>query len=202
LSSVADYVKLAEEEKIIKDYNALKKPQDAKEGHLCITNKRVIMYSYGTRLKPKQVRTVCDIQINCVRGVDISSKGVSLIRIIAGLILLLIGIAFDALTKFNLTFVLFSLIPIAVGLGLIYLGIRHRGFFMIIDVDAVTPAMLMFAGTGWSMKHLSFLLIGKAPGPDADILKQEFGAIILDTQIGRESLLSQTIGEKQQKGRD
>jgi hypothetical protein len=209
---VGEYIKLAEEEKIVKDYYALKKPQGAKEGHLCITNKRVIMYSFGSRLKPKQVKTISELQINSVRGIDVSSKGFGWVKIIIGLVLLLVDLwiwvmfrdlfVFTDVTRF-IVFVVF-LILLGFGATMIVLGIFAKGFFMIVDVDAVTPAMWMVAGTGWVkfrgqpvMVQAPFLLEGKKPGPDAEALKQEFGAIILDTQIGRESTLAQSTSEKQ-----
>ena len=211
LSIIGEYVKLAEEERVVKDYYALRKPRGAKEGHMCITNKRVIMYSFGGLLKGKEVKTICELQINSVRGVDVSSKGFSIAKIVIGLVWLLIGgwiflMYKGALPPTDTTGLIWFAIAvgmIALGLYLIYSGIFAKGFFMMVDVDAVTPAMWMVAGSGWMrfrgqfMVQAPFILEGKKPGPDAEALKQEFGAIILDTQIGRESLLAQSSSEKQ-----
>lgn len=194
---------ISNDEYIIKDYYAAKiKKPDKGEAHLLLTNKRAIIYFWTH----KSI-LVNDAQISEVTASRILWAKRK--RRIAGLIALAIGVigisflvlynlpllygingefgeyARNALMSSFLPLVIILLIPI--GIGIYFLVKERHTFVVVLLVKSVSDAIALHNYPIGMMEQLlkppAFKIEGK-PGPDAEKMAKEVGALILDIQAG------------------
>ena len=190
-------IKKSNDEYVIKDYRAakIKKPEKG-EAHIVVTNRRAIIYFWTNK-----VVLVNDAQITEVTSTDIFWTKRS--RHVAGAILLAISvIGYLILFQQNLN-LQYSLNDPYNANNPYYVdyisGTRNIlivfGIILAIPlyIKSVTGAMTLHnypsAGGGVSGKIEGLLKPGELkiegkPGPDAELLAKEIGAIILDIQRG------------------
>jgi len=180
-------INTSSDEYIIKDYNAasIKKPNKG-EGHLVVTNKRAVIY-YWT----KKSVLVNDAQIAEITATNIFWGKRK--RRITGIISFAIGIIWF-LSLITIPFfsplAFIGLVPIAFG---IYLIFKERTTFVVtLYVKSVTDAISLnnyptgggISGMLGGLLAPSILKVEGKPGPDAEIMAKEIGALILDIQRG------------------
>ncbi len=178
------YVELADEEAFVKDYHvATIKDPDYGEAHLSVTSKRMIMYAWT-----KDTIQINSADIADVRGIDISwskrkrtSLGIALMVI--GSILTIPVIAYVLLNPFVIIGLIISVPLLAIGLYYI-VTIRHS-FVVIINIKAATGALTFYSYSKDAVQRgidPDKLELNAVPVPEAKIMAQELGALILNMQ--------------------
>jgi len=190
--NVKDFIEFANGEVLIKDYfvATVKEPSYG-EAHFALTNKRLIMYVWSE--KTVQVNNAL---LKDVRNTDIfwskrkrRNLGISLFLsgIVISVIIILVGIYFFQIEQPNFT--LFSLFIIT--LPIIFIGIYYMKkirniLVIIINVKAATGAFTYYSfpktstfGKQWNPEKLE---LDALPGPDARLMAQEVGGLLLNLQ--------------------
>lgn len=184
-SQVTEFVRLGEGEHIIKDYFAVfvKKFFTKLEGHIVVTNKRVMFYGKGASIGTNAF-LLEEAHIENVVGTDVYASSVTNIGLlVGGIAMLVLGImfllfSFMAHGLFFLLF-LFSLLFIAGGIVMMVYAFQ-KFFFAIIKIKNA-PAI--------EIGGMKRGMTGKA-GPDAFALVAELGAMIIDVQAKGNSVLA------------
>ena len=184
-------VKLSDDETIIKDYHAanIKKPSKG-EAHLILTNKRVIIdFHTDTSV------LVNDLHIKEVRGADVVWSTARRRKL--GIAMLIVGIAviaFGFITTIGQTNTAFTMfisfvlpgIPIMV-LGIFFIKKIKTTFIIVIHSKSITDSLAFHNLSsnalvkGMQESGIRIKLDG-TPGPDAELMANEIGVIILDIQ--------------------
>lgn len=176
MPSVRDFINLAKDEVVIREYHALRVIFPFKlDGNICLTNKRAILYGktesffgFGSS------ELANDMHMDVIKGAEIfAESGIHFIWLIVGILIAFSGLPFLQRTEGFLMFV--------VGLALIALSIllKDKGFYVNIKGQNLPP--LGIGRESYSF-FTSFLLITQR-GRDADALIKELGAMILDIQL-------------------
>ena len=185
-SQVTEFVRLGEGEQIIKDYFAVfvKKFFTKLEGHIVVTNKRVMFYGKGASIGTNAF-LLEEAHIENVVGTDVYASSVTNIGLlVGGIAMLVLGIIFllFSLVMFEFAFFfffLFSMIFIAAGIVMMVYAFQ-KYFFAIIKIRNAPPIEIGGMKRG---------MTGKA-GPDAFALVAELGAMIIDVQTKGNSVLA------------
>ena len=179
--------KLGTEEIVVKDYNAviMKLPQKM-EGHIIITNKRAILYSFtNSMLKLAKENFLNDVHLDEVKGITayIGSKR-SLANIIIGIFMFLFGLI---------------MIFVGIRISQSYYIDTSPGFFILLGIIFIIVSIILMV---WRTKSIyvhikaarvpgieigatrkgPIQIMGTKPGPDADRMVYEISAVIADLQ--------------------
>lgn len=181
--NVEDYVTLADDETVVKDYYAaaVKKPTRG-EAHVAVTNKRVILYVWT-----HETTQVNGVNITDVLGTDIYWSTRQRRKFGTGLFLVgLFGtIILPLLNPFFLSILLITLPMMAI--GIYYIVKKRTSFAIVTNIKAATGALYFYSypknilEKGLSPEKLE---LEAAPGPDASVMAKELGALILNLQKG------------------
>jgi hypothetical protein len=183
MPSVRDFINLAKDEVVIREYHALRIIFPFKlDGNICLTNKRAILYGktqsfmgFGT----SQVAN--DIHMDVIKGAEIfSESGIHFIWLVIGIILAISG--FTGGMQNTPSFLIFL-----GGLALIALSIllKDKGFY--VNIKGQNLPILGIGREKYSI-FTNFMMITQR-GRDADALIRELGALILDIQMRGEEVL-------------
>jgi hypothetical protein len=190
--NVKDFIEFANGEVLIKDYfvATVKEPSYG-EAHFAVTNRRLIMYVWSE--KTVQVNNAL---LKDVRNTDIfwskrqrRNLGISLFLsgIFLSVIFILPWIYYFQIQQPN--FILFSIflltIPMII-IGLYYMKKIRNILVIIINVKAATGAFTYYSypktsifGGQWNPEKLE---LDALPGPDARLMAQEVGGLLLNLQ--------------------
>jgi|GEM_PF-3066586 len=167
---VEDFIKLATDEILIKEYQALTILQPQKlEGNVALTNKRAIFYTHKQGLGESQL--AMDIHLDQIRGINLLEElRIRWWIVVIGIILSLIGVTKLPGDQFNF---FLGIILIIIGIIVIVLAFvkRNKTFLLEIKASDIPPL---------SIGRENTLLI--RPGPDIDALIRDIGALVLEVQ--------------------
>ncbi len=185
------YVDLANDEIFVKDYHiATIEDPDYGEAHVAITKLRVIMYTWT-----KDVIQINSSDIKDVRSIDLS--WFTLQRKMLGWTLFIIGsfltfIILLQITYFTQNTDIWIIIPIELILpllglfiGLYFIRTKRRSFSIIINIKAATGALTFYSYSQEAVQRgldPNKVELNARPGPEADVMGQELGALILTMQ--------------------
>jgi len=183
MASVRDFINLAKDEVVIREYHALKVIFPfSLDGNICLTNKRAILYGktqsflgFGT----SQIAN--DIHLDVIKGAEIfSESGIHFVWLILGILIAYSGLGGGLQ---NTTSFLFFL----VGLALIALSIllKDKGFY--VNIKGQNLPILGIGREKYSFFTTFFMITQR--GRDADALIRELGALILDIQMRGDEVL-------------
>ena len=183
--NVAEYVQLADDEAIVKDYYVatVRKPSYG-EAHFALTNKRLIMYVWSE--KTVQVNSA---ELQDVRSTDIYwSKrqrmylGIGLL--ISGAIFSILSILASLSGIYSFLILLIITVPVSI-IGIYYIYKVRNILVIIINVKAATGAFTFYSYSksalekGWNPEKLE---LDANPAPDSKIMAQEIGGLIINLQ--------------------
>jgi hypothetical protein len=178
--NITDYVTLADGEVIIKDYYAatVKKPSHG-EAHIAATTKRVILYIW----------TKESFQVNGANIADVLSTDIywsNRRRRKLGIVLLLVGFFLSLWPLINSLYLPTLLIALPLlAIGIYYVIKKRTTFSIIIHIKAATGS-LFFNNYPQNVleKKLNpgMIRFEAKPGPDANVVAKELGALILNMQ--------------------
>lgn len=177
--NVEDYVTLADDEAVVKDYYAaaVKKPTHG-EAHVAVTSKRVILYIWT-----QETTQVNGVNITDVLGTDIYWSTRQRRKFGIGLFLMgLFGtIVLPLLNPLFLSLLLITLPMLAS--GIYYIVKKRTSFAIVTNIRAATGALSFYSypknilEKGLSPERLE---LEATPGPDASVMAKELGALILN----------------------
>lgn len=187
--NVRDYVTLADDEVVVKDYYAatVKKPNHG-EAHVAATTKRVILYIWT-----KESFQVNGANIANVLSTDIywsnrrrRKLGIGLLSV--GFLCLLINFLYLPSLWASVNFLylptLFIALPL-LAIGIYYVIKKRTTFSIIINIKAATGS-LFFNNYPQNVLEKKLnpgtIRFEAKPGPDANIVAKELGALILNMQ--------------------
>lgn len=189
------YVDLADEEIFVKDYHiATIEEPDYGEAHVAITKLRVIMYTWT-----KDIIQINSADIKDVRSIDLS--WFTLQRKMLGWTIFIIGsfLTFLILLQIpslilNPDIWIYNWIMIAIELilpllgffiGLYFIRTKRHSFSIIINIKAATGALTFYSYSQEAVQRgldPNKVELNARPGPEADVMGQELGALILTMQ--------------------
>jgi len=158
--------------------------------NILVTNLRVVMYGAGGRGILGRARFVQEVHLDKVVGVEsFLGWGFNLWMLGGGLLLAILGLlpflnvspTLSHLATPRLSYLWYGLI--VAGLVLMLLCFRHL-FYVVVKAMALSAEVSVTARRGFGWSNSPNLQFGQKPGPDAQMLIRELGAIILDAQNG------------------
>ncbi len=182
-TSTTHGVRLAEGECIVKEYQATRLKWPKADGYLVVTNRRLIFVGEGHALAGRSV-LLREVQLPDVSGVSsYYGKGLSIgLLILAAMsFLFILGLA----VQVNAGLLGLLVFPALLVWWLV--ARQGKAIMLVIHSRAMDESPIALAGTpGWGMfamfgKHASRSIVAR-PGPDAEQLIYEIGAVILDLQ--------------------
>ncbi|MEM4259004.1 MAG: hypothetical protein QXL17_07650 [Candidatus Thermoplasmatota archaeon] len=181
MSVTNEIIFLAEGEKLIREYHVGKVRFPAKmDAYLSVTNKRVALLTKGGILRKSY--STNEVHIDDVSGVDIMTAPRNILMVIAGVVVLAIGLLLMFANLTDLIYLLFDLIFLTAGAVIIKLYLSNR-FLFIVNSKATKPAFAMASPfmVRKGVRNGFGVFIGKS-GPETFKLAQEIGAVILDVR--------------------
>ena len=170
-----EFIILAEDEHIIKEYEAAKMTAPYKiDVNIALTTKRVVFYGKGTSwFGLGENRLVDEVHINKVIGTNVfNGRTFSLIQLIIGALIALYG-----LTNLFGRDSGIAIISLIVGIVIIIFSIKTT-FYVEIKAENTSPISV-----GKERASIT------KPDKDSDLLVKEIGAMILDIQLNGTDLL-------------
>ena len=185
-SSVTDFLSMANNEKVIRDYHALTMNMPAKmDGRIVVTNERVILYGTERRFfGASRAHWVNEIHIDKVKGTDVLVSYIyNIAQIVAGIFLIILAFFLMIIGDgFSEDFFIFIIIILFIaGIALILTSLR-KTFWVNIKAEHIPG--IEIGGTKRSLQ-----IMGTKAGPDAVQLAQEIGALIIDVQKNPDAVL-------------
>ena len=182
MPSVRDFINLAKDEVVIREYHAMRVLFPFKlDGNICLTNKRAILYGKTESflgLGSSQVAN--DLHMDIIKGSEVFAEtGIHYIWLIIGIFL--------AITQLGSLQSTIGFLLFLAGLALIALSVllKDKGFHVYIKGQDLP--VLGIGRERYSFLTSFFLLTQR--GRDADALIRELGGLILDIQARGEEVL-------------
>jgi uncharacterized membrane protein len=184
MTSIVDILKLSKGESLIKDYFVFKAKYPQKiEGHVAVTNKRVVLY--GVNPNAEKSRLINEVNVNQVKGVDVFISPTSLkykmIWQCVGFVFMLLGIALPVLASASSEtgepgpVAALGVIIIWIGIFLIIISTFRKMFWINIKTTGMDGIITSGSKHGG---HIGGIKIG----PDGLQFAQEIGALVLNVQ--------------------
>ncbi len=158
--------------------------------NILVTNLRVVMYGVGGRGILGRAHFVQSVHLDKVVGVEsFLGWGFNFWMLGGGLLLMILGLlpylnvnhTLSSLATPRLAYLWYALI--GVGILLMILSFR-RLFYVVVKAMALSAEVSVTARWGFGWSNYPNLQFSQRPGPDAQTLVRELGAIILDAQNG------------------
>jgi len=183
-------IQLADGEEIIRDYHAAVQKRPKMNIYLAVTTRRLLFAGESKRFGGRGLY-MNDVYTQDISGISAFSGRISLIWLILGLVMIIIG----GVIYFEVPFIgiIIGILLILVGLYfLIYTLLRRKlGFIEIFSKGGMSAISLWTTYTrrgsgvitlGWNAKHIR-------PGPDFERLVNELSACVMDLQSDPENAL-------------
>lgn len=173
-------VRLAEEECVVKEYRATTLARPKADGFLVVTNRRLLFIGEGRAMAGRSI-LIREVHLPDVSGItSYYGKGLSIAYLIfaAAAIMVIIGIA-------HASSLLYALLILPAWLIWWALTKHGRTILLIVHSRAMdqSPVAVVATESRFSLlgRHAA-RAVAASPGPDAEVMVSEIGALVLDLQ--------------------